>query len=253
MLTRGIKYQRREDVTSPSARMLAEMEEDEEVARTTDGMTERDSQFAHGRGDALSPSLYMEGMTAMFGQEDGMMSPCQFASNWEEEKPEEARGVARASSSNLGPQMYRAKTKRSSRTARPWHPEEDVLKECEIAIKESEEELVRRGFVCLNVQETSQNLRGRGGGSNGKGPGVKTGESDQACMNHMLSIKGKDVEQQNTEAYFLMGGNVAKMMYGRLAKASIRTNAVQSAVTERSKTQGAANQTVLLFEPYYPT
>ncbi|MGZ0213533.1 MAG: hypothetical protein ACKVI4_13770 [Actinomycetales bacterium] len=58
----------------------------------------------------------------------------------------------------------------------------------------------------------------------------------------MISIKSKTMDQNNGDPYYLMNGRSAPPKYDRLAKLAIKTNAVQSSVTDRAKTQAAANQ-----------
>ena len=99
-------------------------------------------------------------------------------------------------------------------------------------------------------------------GSGGKGPGVLTCERDQCKMNHLAcellpssanhptpgifsvcatlvsAIKAKDVDTHNTEPAFLLGGFTAPMLWDRLAESSLKSNAVNSSVLGRKKTQG---------------
>ena len=75
-------------------------------------------------------------------------------------------------------------------------------------------------------------------GSGGKGPGVRTCARDQCKMNHLAAIKAKDVDTHNTEPAFLLGGFTAPMLWDRLAESSLKSNAVNSSVLGRKKTQG---------------
>tara|TARA_B110000046_G_scaffold181432_1_gene213649 strand:+ start:369 stop:788 length:420 start_codon:yes stop_codon:yes gene_type:complete len=75
-------------------------------------------------------------------------------------------------------------------------------------------------------------------GSGGKGPGVRTSMKDQCKMNHLAAIKAKDVDTHNTEPAFLLGGFTAPMLWDRLAESSLKSNAVNSSVLGRKKTQG---------------
>ena len=76
-----------------------------------------------------------------------------------------------------------------------------------------------------------------------KGPGVRVSSREQTKMNHLASLKAKDIDTQNTEPAFLLGGFTAPMLWDRLAECSLKSNAVNSSVLGRKKTQGAANQT----------
>jgi hypothetical protein len=76
-----------------------------------------------------------------------------------------------------------------------------------------------------------------------KGPGVKVSSKTQIKMNHLASLKAKDVDSHNSEPAFLLGGFNAPMLWDRLAESSLKSNAVNSSVLGRKKTQGAANQT----------
>lgn len=63
------------------------------------------------------------------------------------------------------------------------------------------------------------------------------------CLFQMVSIKSRHVDTNNQEPPWLMDArNACPQMYGRLAANAIKSNAVNSSVTKRSKTQGAANQ-----------
>lgn len=84
--------------------------------------------------------------------------------------------------------------------------------------------------------------------STGKGPAVRveTGENKttQAKMNHITSIKSQHVASWGHDPTWLLNMQAgAPQMYGRLAANAIKSNAVNSSVTKREKTQGAANQT----------
>jgi hypothetical protein len=62
-------------------------------------------------------------------------------------------------------------------------------------------------------------------------------------MNHLVGLKSKDIESQNNEPPFLLGGNIVPMSWDRLAENSLRSNSVNSSVVGRLKTQGASSQT----------
>ena len=54
----------------------------------------------------------------------------------------------------------------------------------------------------------------------------------------LAAIKAKDVDTHNTEPAFLLGGFTAPMLWDRLAESSLKSNAVNSSVLGRKKTQG---------------
>jgi len=68
-------------------------------------------------------------------------------------------------------------------------------------------------------------------GSGGKGVAVRTSKQHQSKMNHLASIKAKDVDTNNTEPAFLLGGFTAPMLWDRLAENSLKSNAVNSSVS----------------------
>jgi hypothetical protein len=68
-------------------------------------------------------------------------------------------------------------------------------------------------------------------GSGGKGSAVKTSQQHQSKMNHLASLKAKDVDTNNTEPAFLLGGFTAPMHWDRLAENSLKSNAVNSSVS----------------------
>ena len=76
-----------------------------------------------------------------------------------------------------------------------------------------------------------------------RGPGLRVSARDQMRMNHLASLKSKDVDACNTEPAFLLGGYTAPILHDRLAENALKSNAVNSSVLGRKKTQGAANQT----------
>lgn len=203
--------------------------------------------------DRTSPSILMEdmdeGMLAMFGNSDptspSLRDDCQSPSLGILARPLTFTNVPPSSSSMVKVEMYTSQAKRASRTARPAQPEPDVLTECEEIATTELRALQAEGYSWMCLKDGS-GRSGRSASSSGKGPGVRTDDGEQARMNHMLSIKGKTLEEQNNEPDFLLGGGTAPMMYDRLARISIKTNAVHSSVTDRMKTQGAANQTVRL-------
>jgi hypothetical protein len=78
--------------------------------------------------------------------------------------------------------------------------------------------------------------------SGGKGPGVRAIAIDQTRMNHIVSLKAKNIDSNNTEPAFLLGGFTAPLCWDRLAESSLSSNAVNNSVMGRKKTQASANQ-----------
>lgn len=59
----------------------------------------------------------------------------------------------------------------------------------------------------------------------------------------MVAIKSRHVGSGNQEPTWLLDiQNVCQIMYGKLVAVAFKANAVNTSVTQRSKTQGAANQ-----------
>ena len=62
-------------------------------------------------------------------------------------------------------------------------------------------------------------------------------------VNHVVSVKAKNVHSGGREACWLLGTNtVVPQMYTRLAQSAFKANAVNSAVFKREQKQGASNQ-----------
>lgn len=138
--------------------------------------------------------------------------------------------------------MTKASFPRASRAARASDPGEHAKKKAyDIVIKRLKE--IREMQLEKAPKDTQAFKSHRVNlGSGGKGPGVRTSARDQNRMNHIASIKAKDVDTNNTEPAFLLGGFTAPMLWDRLAESSLKSNAVNSSVMGRKKTQGAANQ-----------
>ena len=126
-------------------------------------------------------------------------------------------------------QMYRSQAKRASRTARPADTSPEAMEECKYAIVEQERKLVASGLKRAATLEKAHFSWKTSTAPCGKGPGVKMqeGSDKQRLMNHMLSIKAKDLQAHNIEPYNLLGGGTVAMMYDRLLQVGMKTNAVQ--------------------------
>ena len=166
--------------------------------------------------------------------------------------------------------MTTASCKRASRMARPSEPSESAMAVAHQAIMDKEHAIRSKGREKVSGNDT---LRFKlANASTGKGPAVRADSLDatdqasaQAKMNHvrctfrtcftipsntsrmcvqMVSIKSRSVDSGNQEPSWLINHqNTCPQMYGRLAASAIKSNAVNSSVTKREKTQGAANQT----------
>ena len=136
--------------------------------------------------------------------------------------------------------MVKASCSRASRMARPCDPTQIATDHAHRIvidrfrkIRDKGIEKAPRDTHAFRVQ------RHYNGPVNGHGSRSR----DSGKMNHIASIKAKDVDTNNTEPAFLLGGHTAPMKYDRLAENCLRANALNSSVMGRKKTQGAANQT----------
>lgn len=138
--------------------------------------------------------------------------------------------------------------KRASRMARPAEPSTETLVKMNALLEARLTSLYCAGLRLYEPQE--QRVFCLPSSSGGKGPSVRveTGDADrdasaQAKANHMLSIHVRSVENDMREPSWLLDATSScPKVYGRLAASAIRSNAVNSSVTNREKTQGAANQ-----------
>lgn len=138
--------------------------------------------------------------------------------------------------------------KRASRMARPAEPSADTLAKMNALLEARLTSFYSTGMRLYEPQE--QRVFCLPSSSGGKGPSVRveTGDADrdasaQAKANHMLSIHVRSLENDMREPSWLLDATSScPKVYGRLAASAIRSNAVNSSVTNREKTQGAANQ-----------
>lgn len=194
-------------------------------------------------------------------------------------EPQPVRADRSGRASKSAARMTTAVCKRASRMARPSEPSEVALVAAERLVNDAEDAMRFAGLVKRSTDDTY--VFKHTAPSTGKGPAVRAGagegESDaaaQAMMNHvrkapffallfhptlsltcaivsfsrcvshkMVSIKSRRVDTNNQEPSWLIDvHNTCPHMYGRLAANAIKSNAVNSSVTKRAKTQGAANQ-----------
>lgn len=138
--------------------------------------------------------------------------------------------------------------KRASRMARPAEPSAATAVKMNALVEQSLTNLYSAGLRLY--QPAEQRVFSLPSSSGGKGPSVRveTGDADrdassQARANHMLSIHVRSLENDTREPSWLLDATSScPKVYGRLAASAIRSNAVNSSVTNREKTQGAANQ-----------
>ena len=131
----------------------------------------------------------------------------------------------------------RAPMKRASRAARPSEPSQMSRRVCMQLIQTRETELKRNGRTKLSPDDTIKYRSGSASG--GRGPAVRAQvEQEQARMNHIATLKARNVETYNNEASFLLWGNTSEQCYDKLAESALRANAGNSSVTKRNATQG---------------
>lgn len=182
--------------------------------------------------------------------------------------------AASSAAATVSSAMTKAVCKRASRMARPAEPSTEKYVQNHRLVKQSEAYLIECGRRRVYGEVLLKPAFRHALASTGKGPAVRvdTGADDtdvmaQSTMNHMcvssqgsvqptpphrqappafrrVSIKSRHVESGSQDPPWLLDVKVAcPQMYGRLAAAAIKSNAVNSSVTNRAKTQGAANQT----------
>ena len=155
-------------------------------------------------------------------------------------------GMSASTSSSTSLTMVRANCERASRAARASDPDAKArAKAAEIVAKKLHQFAVE-GIEAAPLRD-GHAVRGHRSNSaaGGKGPGVRTQYCDQARMNHLASLKAKDVDANNAEPTFLLGGFTAPMMWDRLAESLLKSNAVNSSVLGRKKTQGVEKPRIL--------
>ena len=138
--------------------------------------------------------------------------------------------------------------KRASRMARPAEPSSSFIVVMNEIIESALTDLYSSGLSLLQPAETR--VFSVPTASGGKGPSVRVNTGDlsrdetvQAKALHMLTIHVRSLENDTGEPSWLLDTtNSCPKAYGRLAASAIRSNAVNSSVTNREKTQGAANQ-----------
>lgn len=145
--------------------------------------------------------------------------------------------------------LFVAQCKRASRMARPAEPSAKARAGAERRIAALESELREAGYEMSEADHNVSHAR-TAHATTGKGPAIQASSGDaatQSALNHMSSIKSKNLPGACNQASWLLNSGSAELSYAALLSAALQTNAVNSSVTQRSKTQGAANQVRSLF------
>lgn len=141
------------------------------------------------------------------------------------------RDVCTEPDSQVSIPMKKATCQRASRAARANDPSSEatmraynLMYQTFQRIKREKIERAPREFQAFKSFKPSS-------GSGGKGVAVRTSQQHQSKMNHLASLKAKDVDTNNTEPAFLLGGFTAPLLWDRLAENSLKSNAVNSSVS----------------------
>lgn len=134
--------------------------------------------------------------------------------------------------------MKRADCARASRAARASDPSSSATMQAYNLMYDSFQKIREMGVERAPKEQHGLKSTKTLLASGNKGAAVKTSTESQAKMNHLAALKAKDVDSQNTEPAFLLGGFTTPMMWDRLAENSLKSNAVNSSVLNRKKTQG---------------
>ena len=136
--------------------------------------------------------------------------------------------------------MKKASCQRASRAARASNPSSEATMNAYNVMYQKFQSIRSEGIE--RAPKESQALKSfkPASGSGGKGAAVRTSALQQNKMNHLASLKAKDIDTNNTEPAFLLGGFTTPVLWDRLAENSLKSNAVNSSVLNRKKTQGKA-------------
>ena len=128
--------------------------------------------------------------------------------------------------------------------ARPALPTADARALAINVIADTEDDLHRRGLLKIANAPPVRASKESGKAPAIRNNGLHESGASQAVLNHICALKSKCVNSGCGEPSWLVDTySQAPSMYGKLAAAAIKSNAVNSSVTKRSKTQGATNQT----------
>ena len=157
-------------------------------------------------------------------------SPCACRFPLELNVPTE-RDMCTEPDSQVSIPMKKATCQRASRAARANDPSSEatmraynLMYQTFQRIKREKIERAPREFQAFKSFKPSS-------GSGGRGVAVRTSQQHQSKMNHLASLKAKDVDTNNTEPAFLLGGFTAPLLWDRLAESSLKSNAVNSSVS----------------------
>lgn len=126
--------------------------------------------------------------------------------------------------------MTRSCFLRASRAARARDPDWRAKRESSKIIDKRHQEIKELGYEKAPRDLQAFRSHRMNTSTGGKGPGVRTVAEEQLKMNHIVSLKAKNVDSNNTEPAFLLGGFTAPMLWDRLAESSLSSNAVNSSV-----------------------
>ncbi len=127
--------------------------------------------------------------------------------------------------------MIKASFPRASRAARAKDPSDSALSAAHKIVADRLREIKELGHEKAPRDVQAFRSHKMNCGSGGKGPGVRTVAEEQTKMNHIVSLKAKNVDSNNTEPAFLLGGFTAPMLWDRLAENSLSSNAVNNSVS----------------------
>lgn len=136
-----------------------------------------------------------------------------------------------APESQLSVRMKKATCPRASRAARPNDPSSDATTRAYNIMYMTFQAMKSAGIERAPKETQAFKSFKQASMSVGKGAAVRTSQQYQSKMNHLASLKAKDVDANNTEPAFLLGGYTAPLAWDRLAEASIKSNAVNSSVS----------------------
>lgn len=127
--------------------------------------------------------------------------------------------------------MKKAKCQRASRAARANDPSSEATMQAYNIMYKKFQEIKQAKIERAPRESQAFKSFKPPSSSGGKGAAVRTSQQNQSKMNHLASLKAKDIETNNTEPAFLLGGFTAPVLWDRLAENSLRSNAVNSSVS----------------------
>lgn len=140
--------------------------------------------------------------------------------------------------------MKRAKCARASRAARACDPSAEAKHKAHLVVASYLKDFREKGIEKAPKEPASYRLT-KPQSSSYKASDLPS--SLRGKLTHITTIKTRNIDANNSEATWILGGRVAPMRYDRLAESSLRSNAVHSSVTGRKKTQGVCGSR--LFSP----